>query len=93
MTTVTTAWDASQYLDSPEMIAAYLDAAFEDGDPAVIATALGNIARAKGMSDVAAAAGLGRASLYKSLSEHGHPEFATILKVIKALGLRLTVAA
>lgn len=93
MTTVTTAWDASQYLDSPEMIAAYLDAAFEDGDPAVIATALGNIARARGMSDVAAAAGLGRASLYKSLSENGHPEFATILKVIKALGLRLTVAA
>lgn len=93
MTTATTAWDASPYLDSPEMIVAYLDATFEDGDPAVIASALGNVARAKGMSDVAAAAGLGRASLYKSLSEHSRPEFETILKVIKALGLRLTVAA
>lgn len=68
---------------------AYLEAAFEDGDPSLIAAALGDIARAKGMSQIAREAGLGRESLYKALSPEGNPEFATIIKVVHALGLRL----
>ncbi len=70
-------------------MANYLEAAIEDGDSALISAALGDIARAKGMSQVARKAGLGRESLYKALSPNGNPEFATILKVVKALGLRL----
>ena len=82
-------WDATDYLETPEQMAAYLEAALEDGDSAVIAMALGTIARAQGMTAVAREAGLGRESLYKSLSAGGNPEFATVLKVIEALGLRL----
>eukprot|EP01035_Chromulina_nebulosa_P001727 gene1727-2329_t len=63
--------------------AAYLDAAMEDGDPAVITAALGDIARARGMSDMARATGLSRESLYKALSQDGNPEFATVLKSIE----------
>ena len=70
---------------------AYLDAVLEDGDPALIVAALGDIARAKGMSQVAREAGLGRESLYKSLSPSGNPEFATVLKVLQALGLQFHV--
>src|SRR5882757_382518 len=73
-------------------IAHYLDAVFEDGDPALITAALGDVARAKGMSQVAQEAGLGRESLYKALSPEGNPEFGTVLKVIRALGLKLKVA-
>ena len=69
------------------------DAAFEDGDPALITHALGVVARAEGMTEVARQAGLTRASLYKALSADGHPEFATVLKVVQALGLKMTVAA
>ncbi len=65
---------------------------FEDGDPALVAAALGDVARAKGMSQVAHAAGLGRESLYKALSPEGNPQFATVLKVMRALGLKLKVA-
>ena len=90
--TETRPWDAADHLKTPEDIAAYLDAALEDGDPAVVSAALGDVARAKGMTDVARAAGLGRASLYKSLSPGGRPELATILKVVRALGLKLTTA-
>ena len=68
---------------------AYLEAALEEGDSALVAAALGDIARAKGMSQIARQAGLGRESLYKALSPGGNPEFATILKVIAALGLQL----
>jgi probable addiction module antidote protein len=85
----TTRFDNALLLRSPEDIAAYLEAALEDGDPRVIAAALGNIARAKGMSELAREAGLGRESLYKALSPDGNPEFATILKVVRALGIRL----
>jgi len=85
----TTKWDAVDYLKTDEDMANYLEAAIEDGDPALISAALGDIARAKGMSQVARKAGLGRESLYKALSPNGNPEFATILKVVKALGLRL----
>ena len=73
-------------------MAAYLEAALEEGDPALVAAALGDIARAKGMTNVAREAGLGRESLYKALSPTGNPEFATILKVVAALGLRLHAA-
>ena len=76
-----------------EDIALYLEAAFEDGDPALIAAALGDAARAKGMTKVADEAGLGRESLYKALSPEGNPEFATVLKVMRALGLRLRPSA
>ena len=86
-------WDSSEHLESEEDMAAYLDAALEDGDAAVVVAALGDIARAKGMAQIAREAGLGRESLYKALSTAGNPEFATILKVVRALGLQLRVAA
>ncbi len=87
--TSTTIWDPSEHLKSEEDMVAYLEAALEESDPALIAAALGDIARAKGMSQVARDAGLGRESLYKALSPAGNPEFSTILKVIAALGLQL----
>jgi probable addiction module antidote protein len=86
-------WDAAEHLQSEADMVAYLEAAFEDGDPSLIAAALGDIARARGMTQVARAAGLGRESLYKALSAEGHPEFATIMKVLGALGLRLHASA
>jgi probable addiction module antidote protein len=87
----TTKWDTTKYLKSKEDIAAYLEAVFEDGDPALVAHALGEIARAEGMAQVAKAAGLSRESLYRALSAAGNPELATVLKVMKALGLTLSV--
>ena len=89
----TQAYDSADYLKTPQDIAAYLEAAFEDGDPALITHALGVVARAEGMTEVARQAGLTRASLYKALSADVHPEFATVLKVVQALGLKMTVAA
>jgi probable addiction module antidote protein len=71
---------------------AYLEAALQDGDPQLVAAALGDIARAKGMSQIARDAGLGTESLYKSLSSSGNPELATVLKMISALGLQLHVS-
>jgi probable addiction module antidote protein len=91
--TITIPWDSAQYLQTKEDIADYLEAVLEDGDPALITHALGVIARAKGMSQIGRATGLGRESLYKALSAQGNPEFATVLKVIHALGLKLKVAA
>jgi len=85
----TRSWDAAEHLETQEDIAAYLEAAFEDGDPGLVVAALGDIARAKGMSQIARKTGLGRESLYKALSPDGNPEFATVLKVLRALGLRL----
>lgn len=82
-------WDAAEYLESDEDMVAYLEAALEEGDAALVAAALGAIARAKGMTEVARKTGLGRESLYRALSPEGNPEFATILKVVKALGLKL----
>ena len=87
--TVTTTWDPVDHLVTDEDMAAYLEAALEEGEPALVAAALGDIARAKGMTHVAREAGLGRESLYKALSPAGNPEFATILKVVAALGLQL----
>ena len=89
----TTIWDPATHLATADDVAAYLEAALQDGDPQLVAAALGDIARAKGMSQVARDAGLGRESLYKSLSSSGNPELATILKVITALGLELHVTA
>lgn len=91
--TRTKKWDAAEHLQSEEDMVAYLEAALEDGDAAVVAAALGDIARAKGMSDIARETGLGRESLYKALSAEGNPALSTILKVVKALGLRLHAEA
>ena len=91
--TKTIPWDSARLLETKQDIADYLEAALEDGDPALVTHALGVIARAKGMTDIGRAAGLGRESLYKALSAQGNPEFATVLKVIHALGLKLKVAA
>ena len=87
--TKTRLWDPAEHLETEEDMAAYLDAALEDGDPALVAAALGDIARAKGMTQIARETGLGRESLYKALSAEGNPEFATVLKVLRSLGLRL----
>ena len=87
----TTPWDAADHLTDRESIAAYLDAALEDGDPELIQAALGDVARAKGMSEIAEATGLSRTSLYKALLQDGNPEFAAIVKVLHSLGLRVGV--
>ena len=91
--TQTTPWDPADHLETEEDMVAYLEGALEDGDPNLVAAALGDIARAKGMTQVAREAGLGRESLYKSLSPAGNPELATILKVVSALGLQLHASA
>ena len=93
--TVTTPYDVSEHLRTPEEMAAYLEVCIEEanGDAAFVAKALGDIARAKGMSQVARDAGLSRESLYKALSGERCPTFDTILKVTGALGLRLRVEA
>ena len=82
-------WDPAEHLETEEDMAAYLEAALEEGDPTLITSALGDIARAKGMTQIARETGLGRESLYKALSAEGNPEFATVLKVLRSLGLRL----
>ncbi len=87
--TKTSLWDPVTHLETDEDMAAYLEAALEDGDPALVTAALGDIARAKGMTQIARETGLGRESLYKALSPEGNPEFATVLKVVRALGLKL----
>jgi len=87
--TQTKPFDAADYLKTEEDMIAYLEAAFEEDDPRVVAAALGDIARAKGMSHVAREAGLGRESLYKSLSAEGNPELGTVMKVMRSLGLSL----
>lgn len=88
----TTRWDVTEYLDSEERIAGYLDAVFEDGDPALIKAAISDVARARGMSQIAANAGISRAGLYKALSEDGNPSLTTVMSVLKALGVRLSVS-
>ncbi len=86
-------YDSAEYLKTEEDVANYLEAVFEDGDPALVAHALGIVARAKGMANVAKKAGLGRESLYKALSKDGNPKIGTVLKVVHALGLKLKIAA
>lgn len=87
----TYSWDAADHLETKEDIAAYLEAALEEGDPSLVVAALGDVARSKGMTQIARETGLGRESLYKALSLEGNPEFATVLKVLQVLGLRLHV--
>ncbi len=91
--TKTRPWDAADHLSTEADRAAYLEAALAEDDPALVAAALGDIARAKGMTEVAHETGLGRESLYKALSPGGNPEFATVLKVVRALGLSLHAKA
>jgi probable addiction module antidote protein len=88
-------WDSAEHLKTEEDMAQYLEACLEEAgdDAAFIAKALGNIARSRGMSQLAEDTGLGRESLYKALSGEGNPSFATILKVINALGLKLHAEA
>ncbi|MBS9427919.1 putative addiction module antidote protein [Photorhabdus akhurstii] len=88
-----TRWDSTEYLKTKVDMAMYLNACIEEAgdDPAFIVRALGTIARARGMTQVAKDAGLSRESLYRALSGDGNPEFGTILKVVKALGLKLHV--
>jgi len=91
--TRTTRFDVTAHLGSERAQVEYLEAALEDGDPALITAALGDIARARGMTAIARRAGLGRESLYKALSRDGNPEFATVLRVVRALGLELHASA
>lgn len=86
-------FDASSHLDSEEVIEEYLKAALEDPDPELFLMAVANVAKARGVAKVAKDAGLGRESLYKALSPEGNPELATVLKVVRSLGLRLHAKA
>jgi len=91
--TKTSLYDSADYLDSTEAINAYMEEALETDDPAFIAQALGTIARSRGMSQIARKAGLSRESLYKALSTDGNPEFGTVIRVMQALGLKLSITA
>jgi len=88
-------FDAAEYINDDEDVLGYLEEAMkiaqEDGDPAFLAVALGTVARARGMSQIAKDAGLSRESLYKALGSEGNPEFGTVLKVLQALGLKLSI--
>jgi probable addiction module antidote protein len=86
----TRTWDAASALDTPERIVLYLEAAFEEADPQLIAAAIGDVARARGMTQLAKDTGLTREALYRALSEQGNPELSTVLKVLGALGIKLT---
>jgi len=94
MKVMTSPYDVAEHLRTPEEMAAYLEACIEeaDGDVAFIAKALGDIARAQGMTQVARDSGLSRESLYKALSGERSPSFDTILKVVSALGLKLNAS-
>lgn len=85
----TTRFDVAEYLDTPQRQAEYISAALETGDAAFVRDAVGIVARARGMGEIARAAGLNRESLYKALGETGNPEFGTMLGVLRALGLEL----
>ena len=89
----TTPYDSAAYLETAEDVALYLKEAFADGDPALIAHALGVAARANGMTEIAKQAKLSRESLYRALSKVGNPELSTLIKVLHALGMRLAVEA
>ncbi len=86
-------YDTADYLKTEKDVANYLEAVFEDGDPELMTHALGVVARARGMAKIAKKAGLGRESLYKALSRDGNPQFLTVVKVMRALGLKLKIAA
>ncbi|MDJ0766011.1 MAG: putative addiction module antidote protein [Myxococcota bacterium] len=87
------AFDVADYLDNEETIAEYLSAVLEQGDPDLLVSAIGDVAKARGMSQIASTSGLGRESLYKALAPGAKPRFETILKVLGALGVQLRLAA
>lgn len=87
------AFDPAAYLDNEVVIAEYLSAAAEDPNPDVFVTALGDMAKARGMAQIAKESGLGRESLYKALSAGAHPRFETINSVLRALGVKIAVVA
>ncbi len=91
--TNTTTFDVSQYLDSKEMIAEYLSQVLKDGDMNELLNAIGNIAKAKGMSQIAKDTGLGRESLYKTFSADAKPRFETVMKVLDSFGVKLQASA
>jgi probable addiction module antidote protein len=93
MTTRFAPFDAALYLDNDEVVAEYLTAAAEDPNPDVFIAALGDVAKARGMAQIAKEAGLGRESLYKALSAGAHPRFETINAVLRALGVKLSIVA
>lgn len=93
MTADTHPWDAAEVLETPADIAAYLDAYLEDGTPDELLRALGTIARSHGMTALARECGISREALYRALSDGGNPTLTTLLRVLKALGVRLAVAA
>ena len=93
MATTYAPFDAADYLDNDRVIAEYLAAAVEDPDPNVFLAALGDVAKARGMAQVAKDAGLGRESLYKALSIGAHPRYDTVSAVLRALGVKFTVVA
>lgn len=86
-----TKWDSAEYLKTEEDIIHYMEACLEENDPQLIPHALGIIARARGMSQLARDTGITREGLYKALSDNGNPEFATVMKVFKALGLKIGI--
>jgi len=88
-----TTFDISQYLDSKEMIAEYLSSVLEDGDTNELLEAIGNIAKAKGMSQIAKETGLGRESLYKTFQDGAKPRFETVMKVLQSFGVKLQASA
>jgi probable addiction module antidote protein len=87
------AYDAAEFLDTDEDIVAYLNAALEDSDPSLVSAALGDVARARGMTQLAHETGITRDGLYKALSPSGNPSFATVQKVVRAFGYKLDVVA
>jgi probable addiction module antidote protein len=89
----TSRFDAANYLETAQDVATFLEDAFASGETDEILHALGAVARSKGMSEIASRTGLGRESLYKALREGGHPEFETVLRVLRALGLKLVARA
>ena len=91
--TKTTPYDSAEYLNNIKATNAYMEEALKTDDPAFIARAIGTIARARGMSQIAKKAGLSRESLYKALSAEGNPEFSTIIRVMHALGLKFSITA
>ena len=93
MAVETKPWDAAEVLNTPADIAAYLDAYLEDGTPQELLRAVNTIARSRGMSDLARQTGISREALYRAFSENGNPTLDTLLRVMKALGVRLAVAA
>lgn len=88
-----TEFDASAYLDDDEVVAEYLTAALEDPNPDVFLAAVGNVAKARGMSAIAENSGLGRESLYKALTPGAKPRYDTVLRVLQSLGVKLSVSA